>query len=98
MATNTPAVIESDAVAEPDVQLSDEKALFILQAITAVAKKDGFDAARTLIDTWVESLREEFGKYDQELKDAGYTYLRQLEEEEEGEEEKEEEHPPKCPA
>ena len=95
MATNTPAVIESDAVTEPDVPLSDEKALFILQAIATVAKRDGFDAARTLIDKWVEGLREETGKYDQELKDAGYTYLRELEEELEGK--KEEDHPPKCP-
>ena len=96
MATNTPTVIESDAVTEPDVPLSDEKALFIFQVITVIAKRDGFDAARSLIDTWVESLREEFGEYDQELKDAGYTYLRELEEEE-LEAEKEEEHPPKCP-
>ncbi len=64
MDSNTPAVIETDAVTEPDVPLSDEKALFIFQVITAVAKRDGFDAARSLIDTWVEGLREEFGKYD----------------------------------
>ena len=62
-----------------DQPMTREHALQIVSALQVVAETDGVEAALRIIDLWIDSLAEDGGEIDVELKEAAYAFIRTFE-------------------